>query len=41
MRGFRLIAAALAVAAGLAVGCSGGKEKGKNQDFDLPRPTSK
>jgi hypothetical protein len=26
---------------GLATGCGGVKERGKNQDYDRPRPTEK
>jgi hypothetical protein len=31
----------LAVVCGGLVGCGGGREKGKNADYDRPRPTAK
>jgi len=35
------LVALLVLLCGLVVGCGGTKEKGKNQDYDRPRPTAK
>jgi hypothetical protein len=33
--------AAVLLLCGLAAGCGGAKERGKNQDYDRPKPTEK